>query len=144
MQKITNLICLSLTCNLYHHCVRTRESRQELRKFMRNIKKSNPERGSAFFFLFYIFIFIFIFHFCFAYMFLLFSFVHTSKIDSFWWGKCSRGTCRTSETVQQNASISEVWVQMCCLNFFYLKGLFYSAVCLHICWVFNLFVFLKK
>lgn len=41
-----NLICLSLTCNLYHHCIRTRESRQELRKFMRNIKKSNPERGS--------------------------------------------------------------------------------------------------
>ena len=25
--------------------IRTRESRQELRKFMRNIKKSNPERG---------------------------------------------------------------------------------------------------
>ena len=30
-----------------YNCARTRESRQELRKFMRNIKKSNPERGSV-------------------------------------------------------------------------------------------------
>ena len=29
----------------FHNFPRTRESRQELRKFMRNIKKSNPERG---------------------------------------------------------------------------------------------------